>query len=148
MARPGFLLGIFKRVRRALICRQPILSFLWRPSGRLQHSNKHRAESRISKSLAQLHSFIYSRFPTHWIIRFWPKSSKSKTSSTKLSNPMDKILLKQAARIIDHLVENKDEDIDWALIDRFQDLLEKHLNRSTLKMKAEQNAQKNHHPSH
>ena len=61
---------------------------------------------------------------------------------------MDKILLKQAARIIDHLVENKDEDIDWALIDRFQDLLEKHLNQSTLKMKAEQNAQKNHHPSH
>ena len=135
MVRPGYLLGIFRRVKRALICRQPIQSFLWRPPGKPLHFNRHRAESRISKSLAQLHSFIYSRFPTHWIIRFWPKSSKSKTSSTKLSNPMDKILLKQAARIIDHLIENKHEDINWELIDRFQNLLEKHLNKSTLRTK-------------
>ena len=52
---------------------------------------------------------------------------------------MDKILLKQAARIIDHLIESKHEDVNWELIDRFQDLLEKHLNKSTLKTK-EQNA--------
>ena len=48
---------------------------------------------------------------------------------------MDKILLKQAARIIDHLVESKHEDVNWELIDRFQDLLEKHLNKSTLRTK-------------
>jgi len=48
---------------------------------------------------------------------------------------MDKILLKQAARIIDHLIENKHEDINWELIDRFQNLLEKHLNKSTLRTK-------------
>jgi len=48
---------------------------------------------------------------------------------------MDKILLKQAARIIDHLIESKHEDVNWELIDRFQDLLEKHLNKSTLRTK-------------
>jgi len=48
---------------------------------------------------------------------------------------MDKILLKQAARIIDHLVESKHEDVNWELIDRFQNLLEKHLNKSTLRTK-------------
>jgi len=62
---------------------------------------------------------------------------------------MDKILLKQAARIIDHLIESKHEDVNWELIDRFQDLLEKHLNKSTLKMK-EQNVknQKNYIANH
>jgi hypothetical protein len=40
---------------------------------------------------------------------------------------MEKILLKQAARIIDHLVEKDPIDIDWDLVDRFQAMLEAYL---------------------
>jgi ribonuclease HIII len=55
-------------------------------------------------------------------------------SLTKSFNPMEKILLKQAARIIDHLVESKPEDVNWELIDRFQDLLERYLTKEKKKL--------------
>jgi len=46
---------------------------------------------------------------------------------------MDKILLKQAQRIIDHIIENKPEDVDWLFVKRYRELLNKHLEKSNAK---------------
>jgi len=134
MAQQNYSLAIWQRVRKGLTYLQPIQSFLLRPHGKHQLCSKPVPEWKISIKLDRLHSFICSQFPIHWITPFFQKSSKNKMSLTKSFNPMEKILLKQAARIIDHLVESKPEDVNWELIDRFQDLLERYLTKEKKKL--------------